>query len=203
MSKSFITEQQARDFANQNKLDIVIYKNQVLDITDFKHPGPQNLLTDNLGKDITALFEENDHSNYAVELCSKMTIGFISGPQIIQHDDIKLSQEEMEMHARIDKMIDIRKPLIPQVQKMTNKEFMALVRRPRHIDNEDGIILHAEDDESKKTYYMDNVKVIGSIVVLMIFTSYHTSKDWVDFLCVFVPCFAVGFCVMWTFLEYF
>ena len=58
-----------------------------------------------------------------------------------------MSKEEMDIHAKIDKMIDIRKPLIPQVKQMNNKEFMAFVRRPRQLDSEDGIILFAHNDE--------------------------------------------------------
>ena len=45
---------------DKNKVDtlikqgkvIVYYGNSVLDVTDFKHPGPDTILNENLGKDI-------------------------------------------------------------------------------------------------------------------------------------------------------
>ena len=43
-------------------------------------------------------------------------------------------------------MIDITKPLAPQVKKMTNREFLAFVRRPRYVENTDGIIVFGEND---------------------------------------------------------
>jgi dihydroceramide fatty acyl 2-hydroxylase len=50
-----------------------------------------------------------------------------------------MSEEEAAIHRRLDKIIDIKKPLLPQVEKLTNREFVAFVRRPRHIEDTDGI----------------------------------------------------------------
>ena len=60
-------------------------------------------------------------------------------------------------------MIDVKKALIPQVKKMTNKEYLAFVRRPRQVDDTDGIILYEdeEEDEAHKRSYQK----ISSIVV--------------------------------------
>ena len=52
---------------------------------------------------------------------------------------VKLSKEEQEIHDRLDALIDIKKPLLPQIKLMTNKEFLAFVRRPRYIEDVDGI----------------------------------------------------------------
>jgi len=53
----------------------VVYNHEVLDVTEFDHPGPKENITDNLGKDITELFEDAEHSNYAKELCKKYVVG--------------------------------------------------------------------------------------------------------------------------------
>ena len=37
---------------------IVYYGNSVLDVTDFRHPGPENLITEANGKDIKQDFED-------------------------------------------------------------------------------------------------------------------------------------------------
>ena len=52
-----------------------------------------------------------------------------------------LSAKEQEVHKRLDSWVDFTKPLLPQVKKMTNEEFIAFVRRPRHMDDTDGVIL--------------------------------------------------------------
>ena len=50
------------EFGSKNNLKLVVYTNLVLDVGDFKHPGPQELIENNIGTDVTSLFEENDHS---------------------------------------------------------------------------------------------------------------------------------------------
>jgi cytochrome b involved in lipid metabolism len=51
---------------DKNKVDtlikerkvIVYYGNSVLDVTDFKHPGPDTILNENLGKDIKQAYDD-------------------------------------------------------------------------------------------------------------------------------------------------
>ena len=81
-----------------------------------------------------------------------MSVGFIQSNQLINNQWDKLTQEEKSIHDRLDAMIDVKKPLIPQVRKMTNREFLAFVRRPRHMDDTDGVVLYADkkvDDWNK------------------------------------------------------
>jgi cytochrome b involved in lipid metabolism len=67
-------EEVAQDCKVTNRT-LVVYNDQVLDLTDFQHPGPKEYITDNVGKDITKLFEDEDHSNYAKKLTQKYVIG--------------------------------------------------------------------------------------------------------------------------------
>ena len=39
------------------KRKYVVYQNQVLDVEGFEHPGSQELIEDNLGKDVTEMFD--------------------------------------------------------------------------------------------------------------------------------------------------
>ena len=57
---------------------------------------------------------------------------------------VEVSNEEKALHDRLDKLIDIKKPLIPQIETLTNTEFKAFTRRPRFIKDEDGIKLFAD-----------------------------------------------------------
>ena len=36
----------------------LVYNNSVLDCSNFKHPGPSEFITDNIGKDVTQLFDD-------------------------------------------------------------------------------------------------------------------------------------------------
>jgi len=102
-------------------------------------------------------------------------------------------------------MVDITKPLIPQVKKMTNKEFMAFVRRPRYIDSQDGIQLFEdkEHDEHMKRGYWPNVAVLLPVVFTFVYLAYVYSATKEDFFKHFMVYFIGGCGLMWTYTEYF
>lgn len=111
-----------------------------------------------------------------MDLCEKLAYGKLSGPKLMENNYTKLSAEELEIHARLDKMIDVSKPLLPQVKKMTNVEFMAFVKRPRHINDDDGIILFEEGDEATKRDMNTNLKVITPAIFIMLAVSFMYSN---------------------------
>ena len=55
------------------------YGTRVLDVASFKHPGPQKLITENIGKDVTELFDDIGHSASAQEMVKDLTVGYIKG----------------------------------------------------------------------------------------------------------------------------
>ena len=57
-----------------------------------------------------------------------------------------MSKEDIALNAQIEKKIDLNKPLISQVKHLTNKEFIFFVKRPRYLDDQDGIQLY--DDKA-------------------------------------------------------
>ena len=122
----------------------MIYGDRVLDVATFKHPGPQKLITENIGKDVTELFHDIGHSASAQDMVKDLTVGFIKSTKpkegaLMSNSYANYSKQEKEMHERLDAKIDIKKPLLPQIETLSNEEFMAFVRRPRFINNEDGI----------------------------------------------------------------
>lgn len=44
--------------AKGEKIIWCLYDRVVMDLTNFKHPGPQEYITDNKGKDIQELFDD-------------------------------------------------------------------------------------------------------------------------------------------------
>ena len=81
---------------------------------------------------------------------------------------------------------------------------MAFVRRPRFINNEDGIQLYEdkERDENAKRPFERNVAVIGIVILMCLAMSYRDSTL-IEFV-TNVPLFLVfGTLLSWTFIEYF
>ena len=151
----------------------------MLDVSTFKHPGPQKLITNNIGKDVTELFDDIGHSASALGMIKDLTIGYTGGEgkqkegALMSNAYASYTKKEKEMHERLDAKIDIKKPLLPQVETLTNEEFMAFVRRPRFINNEDGIQLFEDKDhdESEKRPFERNVIGIWIFVILCLVMS--------------------------------
>jgi len=115
-----------------------------------------------------------------------------------------MSKEEEELHKQIEKKINIKKPLIAQVKKLTNKEFMFFVKRPRFMESQDGIQLWDDKDfdQSRKMNWHTNLKVITPVVLVMIYVSYYNCADLFEFLTTFAIWFTFGLTSLWTLLEY-
>ena len=96
-------------------IKFVIYKDRVLDVSKFNHPGSNKLIDENLETDIAQLFNDEGHSATAYELVKKLTIGHLPNPEgkLIANEYDFLTEEEIEIHARLDKLVDINKPLLP------------------------------------------------------------------------------------------
>lgn len=64
---------------------------------------------------MTELFNDIDHSSAAREMIENMTIGYVAKNEgkLLENKYINVSNEEKEMHSRLDSLIDIKKPLIP------------------------------------------------------------------------------------------
>eukprot|EP00927_Polykrikos_kofoidii_P082699 TRINITY_DN8288_c0_g1_i1.p1 TRINITY_DN8288_c0_g1~~TRINITY_DN8288_c0_g1_i1.p1 ORF type:complete len:359 (+),score=70.43 TRINITY_DN8288_c0_g1_i1:43-1119(+) len=187
--------------------DYMVYEQNVLDVTNFKHPGAQSLITKNVGKDVTKLFDDRGHSSYAKELCERLTVGYFGDQReagkLLKKSFGTMSKEEEEIHVRLDEIIDLKKPLLPQVKKLTTKEFMAFVRRPRFVDDIDGIILHEHGDEESKRPFRHNLMVGIPVASLLTYTACALCETWSRFLLnIFIYYFGLGMAVAWVLVEY-
>ena len=195
---------------------LVVYAGWVLDVRAFAHPGPQSLIGANVGKDITAAFDGRGHSAYAQELCQRLAVGLVggaskSGQLLLGPGGGGRSAEERAIHKKLDAEVDITKPLMPQVEKMSNREFIAFVRRPRHLDDTDGIRLFEDEemDEWRKSDYGLNLRMMLPAVAVEVaaaawLTLAAGEGAWTHFLLLFVLCFCVlGIGIVWTLTEYY
>ena len=120
-----------------NTIHPAVCLSQVLDVQGFKHPGPQRLIEDNVGGDVTTLFHRNGHSSHARLLCDRLVVGTVSGnPGALLSNSwcSDFSEEELAIHAKLDRDVDVRQPLLPQIKRMTNREFKCFISRPRTME---------------------------------------------------------------------
>ena len=81
---------------------LVIYNKKVLDTKSFKHPGPQELIEEYIGKDMFKAFEKVGHSDNARRLIQEMTIGEIAE---VKEEWVKL-EEPTQKEKDIVKFLD-------------------------------------------------------------------------------------------------
>ena len=88
---------------------------------------------------------------------------------------------------------------------MTNREFMAFVRRPRYIEDIDGIQLYEDPvyDATRKRYYWKNVSLMVPVTILYLALAYYLSDSQKEFWFNFLVFFVGGVGLMWTFTEYY
>ena len=113
--KYFPSQAAAAQYCAAHDLAFVIYNSMVLDVTHFRHPGPQHLIKDHLSQDVTTLFDDTGHSNFAIQMMKGLVIGYLNQGQLMTNPYEKLTLREKELHTRLDQLIDISKPLLPQV----------------------------------------------------------------------------------------
>lgn len=87
---------------------------------------------------------------------------------------------------------------------MTNKEFLAFVKRPRHIDDTDGIIMYEDEEEDRahKRSYKKVTSVILPILISYFIVGCYLCESLQQFLNYFTVYFGGGMCLVWTFMEY-
>eukprot|EP01043_Picozoa_sp_COSAG02_P007598 COSAG02_NODE_230_length_28060_cov_5.226816_13_plen_313_part_00 len=210
-----------RDCCKANGGQFVVYNRWVLDVRGFSHPGPQQLVLSNVGEDVTKLFDERGHSSYARELCEQMAVGYIgeaeSKPgQLLSHARETMTAKEEAIHKKLDSFIDITKPLVPQVKLLTNEEYLAFVRRPRYLQDTDGIKLHADEatESASRSDYGLNLRLVTPVVAVEVLVA--AAWHWHDYgqgnrhspALQFVVQFVLFFCMLgigfiWTLTEYF
>ena len=92
------------------------------------------------------------------------------------------------------------------MKKLTNKEFKAFVKRPRFINDEDGIQLFEDkefDTNHKKLRYFEyNVQRILPLALLGILISFANST-YTEFFKNLPIVMSLGIFLTWTFIEYF
>ncbi|CAI2374335.1 unnamed protein product [Moneuplotes crassus] len=118
---------------------IVIFEGEVYDATDFKgtHPGGPKFIDDYVGKDMTEVFYEEEHTKIALRMLKDMKIGTLE----FSNSD-QVSQDTVTSHSRMEEIEgeEWRKKVNPKLgtvwQVFTNldhEEYNSFINDPKHL----------------------------------------------------------------------
>lgn len=133
----FESIEHAMHYAAGNKLEIVLYGNKVVDVTDFKqkHPGGLDSINKHIGKNITEAFDKV--SSHQTKTAHKDVDEFCIGT-------IKLDKEHKPIISEDNFTydVDLKKGILYQVFTKLNKEqYLHFIHDPKHMINPPEAIL--------------------------------------------------------------
>lgn len=118
---------------------IVIFEGHVFDATNFKitHPGGPKYIDDNIGKDITQVFYDYEHSKIALRLLNETKIGVLEGQNSSNGSKSQSNGKERMKEIENEswrEIIDPSQGTIYQVMtKLNYEEYMNFVNDPKHL----------------------------------------------------------------------
>ncbi|KAL2826562.1 cytochrome b5-like heme/steroid binding domain-containing protein [Aspergillus pseudoustus] len=101
MSRTYSVEEVSKHTAPTDLL--LIIDGKVYDVSDFKeeHPGGEDFLLDQAGKDVTELFEDAGHSPEAREILSTLTVGTIPSDAPSRPIPVHAQEELPDAYLRV------------------------------------------------------------------------------------------------------
>jgi 4-hydroxysphinganine ceramide fatty acyl 2-hydroxylase len=196
----------ALHYASGNQLEILIYKNKIVDVTEFKdkHPGRKiiNILggyesiQKHIGKDITKEFDKEPSHN--TKTAMKDLDDFCIGT-------IKLNLETSKPYVyekdyKYD--VDIKKGILWQVWTKLNKaQYLDFIHDPKHMISPPEAILFENPylEFFTKTHWYVIPMLWLPVVFYYLFISYTQIKFAIPILVILYMCGIF----LWTFTEYF
>jgi hypothetical protein len=154
---------------------LAFFGDTVIDLKNFHHPGPQEFITSNIGKDIKESFLNQNHSDYALSLIKKLTIGNLATSNNYFHPEYatELLKEKELIHKKIDEKLDLKKPILPQIKNFTKEEFLALIERPRYVEGTDNIQIY----ENKIEDFFSKNPIWLNLIFLPLLSFYYLNES--------------------------
>jgi 4-hydroxysphinganine ceramide fatty acyl 2-hydroxylase len=192
----FESVEHALHYAAGIDVQMLIYKNKVIDVTEFKHkhPGGVETIDKWIGKDITAAFDkiESHQTKTAVRDLENFCIG-----------EIKLNKDNKPVLCEAENQydIDLKKGVLWQVfMKLNLKEYLAFIHDPKHMINPPEAILFENkylEKLTKTPWYVIPILWVPVIIYYLIY-SYQVLNVPLNF-CVLFYVFGI---FIWTMVEY-
>ena len=184
---------------------IVIFEGDVFDATDFKvtHPGGPKYIEDNIGKDITQLFYDSDHSKIALRLLNEIKIGKLDSPKDsnnnAKENGKKSRMKEIEDEAWRELINPAEGTIYQVMTKLDHDQYMNFVNDPKHLTRPGDI------HRMFKSPYLDFFSRTPWYHIGMFWTPVVMFKVWQGLhqvsLFEHILFFLLGI-FTWTFLEY-
>jgi len=199
------TQEDVDNMVKKENRAIVIFEGSVYDCTNFKitHPGGPKYIDDNVGKDITQLFYDNDHSKIALRLLNETKIGILKGSEHANIDSKKVKDQSMMKeieHEEWRKLIDPAEGTIYQVfTKLDKDAYMNFVNDPKHLTRPNDI------HRMFKTPFLDFFSRTPWYHIACFWTPVMFYKLWQGSYELSVVPLVLSFIlglITWTFIEY-
>jgi len=183
-------------YASGMNIDVLVYKNKVVDVTEFKqkHPGGMSSLDKFIGKDCTEAFE--GVTSHKTKSAIK-DLNFYSIGEIEVDKENKIIQEE----PVYDDVIDIKKGILWQIfiNGIKKQDYLDFIHDPKHMINPPHAIMFDTaflEFFSKTPWYM--IPIVYIPIML-----YFLSLAFMTFDVTTVIFWYLVGVLGWTFTEYF
>jgi 4-hydroxysphinganine ceramide fatty acyl 2-hydroxylase len=192
----FESVEHALHYAAGLDMQILVYKNKVVDVTEFKekHPGGVESIDKWIGKDITAVFDkvESHGTKTALRDLENCSIG-----------EIKLNKENKPILSETENIydIDLKKGILWQVfRKFNLKQYLAFIHDPKHMINPPEAILFENKylEIFTKTPWYVIPFLWGPVLLYYILHSYFVLEIPMS-ICILYFTFGI---FLWTIAEY-
>lgn len=135
------TRDDINDLVKIKGKSILIFEGKVYDSTDFNstHPGGAKYIEDYIGKDITKVFYEEEHTKVARRMLHDMLIGTLENQSEDQdsqdtHHDDSFDENELDSEEWRKKVNPSKGGTVWQVfQNVNNEEYLDLINNPKHL----------------------------------------------------------------------
>ena len=182
-------------YAAGMKIDVVVYKNKVVDVTEFKekHPGGQNSLDQYIGKDCTQAFDNvSSHlTKSALKDLNSYSIGEI---------EVDINNNIIKDEPVYNDVLDIKKGILWQIftNGIKKEDYLNFIHDPKHMINPPHAIMFDNaflEFFSKTPWYMIPI-VYVPIMLYYLCLSFETFEPKTIVLFYFLGV------LVWTFTEY-
>ncbi len=184
-------------YAEGMNIDVIIYKNKVVDVTEFKeqHPGGQNTMDKYIGKDCTEAFNKvtSHETKSAMKDLNCYTIG-----EICTDKDNNIYKEEP---IDENEAFDVKKGILWQIyssNKVTKQNYLDFMHDPKHLFNPPHAVMF--DTPFLEFFSKTNWYAIPICYFPFMFWYLYLASQ-VFSLNTMIPLFLTGI-LMWTFTEY-
>jgi 4-hydroxysphinganine ceramide fatty acyl 2-hydroxylase len=183
-------------YATGMNMEVLIYKNKVVDVSEFKfkHPGGESSLDAFIGKDCTEAF---DAVGSHLTKSAIKDLNFYAIGEVHTDADNKVIEENPPMN---DDKIDCKKPILWQIwtANLTKEDYIQFIHDPKHMIDPPHAAMF--DNAFLEYFSKTNWYMIPIVYLPLVF--YYLNQALAVFNVNFVVMMFIFGLLLWTFSEY-